>query len=146
VPLQVVNNLLGTNFMDETSIIMIAAGVLLLVTRGTMLVAPGPMRLLYLQSLLVGMIVRLSGLLQAALTGFAIMYVRNDRGMAADNAEIILYVFLAYTVLVKVLFAGPYSRGAKSVLGDMGDGTVRFLGLIAAGIGGVLVYYGYIWG
>jgi len=132
--------------MDETSIIMIGAGAFLLITRGVMLVAPGQVRLLYLQSLLDGMIVRLSGLLQSALTVFAIMYVRNDRGMAADNAEIILYVFLVYTVLVKVLLAGPYSRAAKDVWGDMGNGTIRFLGLIAAAIAGVLIYYGYIWG
>jgi len=132
--------------IDETSIIMLAAGAVLLITRGTLLIAPAPIRVLYLRSLLEPLTVRLAGLLLAALTGFGIYAARADRGAAADNAEVLLWVFLVYVIIGKVLLAGPYSRGMKALWGSLSNIAMRLIGLIAAALGGALVYYGYLWG
>ena len=131
--------------MDETSTVMLAGGALLFITRGMLLIIPGPIRVLYLRSLLTPMTIRLSGLIAAALTGLGIQLVMQDRGTAAMVSQYVLWAFLAYTLLAKVIFAGAYSNGMRSFWGDMADGTLRFLGLIFAGISGALIYFGYIW-
>jgi|GEM_PF-884972 hypothetical protein len=53
--------------MDEASIVMIVAGAAVLITRGSLLVAPNVVGVLYLQSLLTSVVVRLSGLVLAGI-------------------------------------------------------------------------------
>ena len=130
--------------MDEASVVMIVAGAVIILTRGVLLIAPGPIRVQYLRSLLEPMVVRLSGLVWAGIGGLALMYVAKDRGSVADNTEICLYVFIAWQLLLKVILAGPYGNGMKAAWGGMGDGMLRLLGLVALGIGGALIYYGIL--
>lgn len=132
--------------MDEASIVMIVAGAALLITRGSLLVAPNMVRILYLQSLLAPVVVRLSGLVWAAIGVAGWFYLQSDRGVIADNTEIVLYAFIGWQVLIKVILGGPYAKVMKDLWGESTDGAMRVIGLVFAAIGGALIYYGYLFG
>ena len=65
--------------MDEASIVMIVAGAAVLITRGSLLVAPNVVDVLYLQSLLTSVVVRLSGLVLAGIGVAGWFYLQSDR-------------------------------------------------------------------
>lgn len=128
--------------MRETALIMVAAGAIILVTRGTLLISPGNIRVLYLRSLLDPLTLRLSGLLMASIAAFGAVVARSASGSAADSTEIVLWVVVAYAVICKVLLAGPFGNLMKSFWGETSDAGLRILGLNAAIAGSAMMYFG----
>ena len=114
--------------MDEASVVMIVAGAVIILTRGVLLIAPGPIRVQYLRSLLEPMVV--------------IYTTQKDVGAAAQIMHGFAWFIAVMCAVVLIPFPGPVARMGKAIWGRFSPPILRAMGALSVAVGGWLVWYG----
>ena len=130
---------------DALAIVCVVAGVLIILGRGPLIFTPERTLELYRRMVGTEAAVRIVGLCVGAL-GAGMAVLARGGGGTGVSIVFVLGLVLAAAGLMLLVLPSPYRRVADSVLDfarDSVDPTViRALGLVAAGIGAYLVYFG----
>jgi hypothetical protein len=128
--------------MSATSITLICFGLLVILTRGPLIFAPGPVRDIYLNMVANQSTMRVFGVGVGAVSLVVIWATRFDVGLASEIVSGFFWFLAAMSALVLIPFPGLVSRIGTPIWANFNDMTLRFLGLLSVAIAGWIVYQG----
>jgi uncharacterized protein YjeT (DUF2065 family) len=132
--------------MSATSIVMICFGIVAIIGRGPLIVAPIKTRDLYMSWIASARMLRLYGALLCLLTIWIIWATQHDVGTAAQIVQGFAWFIGVLSVVVLIPFPGPVSRLGTMIWQKFSDIILRLMGVFSVGVGLALIYYGVLWG
>ncbi len=128
--------------MSELAIVTTAVGVLIVLARGPLIVAPQATLGIYRKLLETHARIRIIGACVVAL-GVAMAVSAQDVDRTAAEVIFAISVTIALGALLLLVYPSAYKRLADTVLAAVEDPTtLRAIGVLGVGIGASLIYLG----
>ncbi len=128
--------------MSELAIVTTAVGVLIVLARGPLIVAPQATLGIYRKLLETHARIRIIGACVVAL-GVAMAVSAQDVDRTAAEVIFAISVTIALGALLLLVYPSAYKRLADTVLAAVEDPTtLRAFGVLGTGIGALLIYLG----
>ena len=128
--------------MNTVAIICIVLGILIIVTRGPLIVAPQATVRVYRKILEKPAQVRIMGLALALLALVVVRATANEPGLLAAILNVLGWLILVVGGLMLTLFPNVAQSIVYRVLDALSDTLLRGAGLVAVGLGLFLIYLG----
>lgn len=138
--------------MPPVAIVSIFIGVIIIISRGPLVLAPRATRKLYLKLLANNTRARLLGLFAAAVATAAIASARAYLDRATDSpaeppTAVLFVLYLGYFLAAVpapafLVFPASVRRTMRTLLGAVDDAVLRWLGVFALALAGLFIYLG----
>ena len=131
--------------MSEVGVVSIVVGVVIVCSRGALLIAPAATLNWFRGVIATDSRIRALGALVLILGAAMIWAGGSDHSDLATFNSVVGWVFVGISTLALVLFPTAYRGIAEAVLPSPPDadlGGWRVVGLLGVAIGGLLVYFG----
>jgi len=128
--------------MNTLALFLIAFGLMIIVSRAPLIVAPGATRSAYLAFISTDRRMRLFGLFAASLGGLVFWIGLTNSGVAAEILNWLGVAIVALSLGGMIPFPGPARKLAETIWTAISPPALRLVGLLSSVAGAALIYYG----
>lgn len=129
--------------MNAFAIVVIAMGLMVIVTRGPLIVAPGAVRDFYMGLIGTDGRMRWFGVAVAALGAVFVWAASGEPGVLADVFYILGLLVIVLALIAVIPFPAFSHKLAAKVWGAFNEPALRVIGVLAVLFGIALVYFGF---
>ncbi len=129
--------------MSALSIVIIAIGLMVIVIRGPLIVAPGAVRDFYMRLIGTDVRMRWFGVAMAVLGAVFVWAARGEPGVLADVFYFGGLLLIVLALIAMIPFPAFGHKLAAKVWGAVNEPSLRGIGVLSVLVGLALIYFGF---